>query len=98
MISDLRNLDENHCLLVTSLELMRGVDYHAPGGVGIDLLVATDFPSTRAYQQGLGRVGRYGEPCSRFKWEGLISNLVNELQEIELRGRIGNKVDGPKDK
>ena len=49
VISDLRNLDENHCLLVTSLELMRGVDYHAPGGVGIDLLVATDFPSTRAY-------------------------------------------------
>ena len=49
VISDLRNLREDHCLLVTQLDLMRGVDYHAPGGLGIDLLIATDFPSTRAY-------------------------------------------------
>ena len=50
VIEDLRKLEEGDCLLVTELELMRGVDYHTPNyKVGIDLLIARDFPSTRAY-------------------------------------------------
>lgn len=89
-INDLRKLEEGDCLLVTELELMRGVDYHTPNyNVGIDLLIARDFPSTRAYQQGLGRVGRYNEPCARFKWDKLTSDVVNEIEELALRGKLG---------
>jgi hypothetical protein len=57
-IEDLRNLTPDDCLIVTKVHLMRGVDYHCKVH-GIDLLVARDFPHTRAYVQGLGRVGRY---------------------------------------
>ena len=50
MIDDLRKLKEGDGLIVSDLDLMRGVDYHTPNyKVGIDLLIATDFPSTRAY-------------------------------------------------
>ena len=56
------------CLIVTKKNLMRGVDYRLKqtemfeGEDGIDLLVARPFRNTRAYQQGLARVGRYTEP------------------------------------
>ena len=92
-IDELRQLKENDCLIVTELELMRGVDYHTPNyEVGIDLLIARDFPSTRAYEQGLGRVGRYNEPCTRFKWNKLPGTEVNEAEELAIRGRIGTKI------
>ena len=77
-IDDLRQIKADDCLIVTDLDLMRGVDYHTPEyKVGIDLLIARDFPSTRAYEQGLGRVGRYSEPCTRYKWDQLPSTVVN---------------------
>ena len=57
----LRKLTKDTCVIVSDVDKMRGVDYRANDGSGIDLLICTDFPHTRAYQQGLGRVGRYGE-------------------------------------
>ena len=49
-IADLRSMTQQHCMIVTDIELMRGVDYHTPEfKSGIDLLVARDFPNTRAY-------------------------------------------------
>ena len=61
-LGKLRELTENDCLLVSELDLMRGVDYRRKN-VGIDLLIARDFPTTRSFHQGLGRVGRYSELC-----------------------------------
>ena len=40
---------------------MRGFDYRS-NGCGIALFVARLFSSRRALLQGLGRVGRYGDP------------------------------------
>ena len=64
------------CLIITDLQLMRGVDYRNKGK-GIDLLLARDFPTTRSYVQGLGRVGRYSEPCDRFQLDTMQEKLVN---------------------
>ena len=36
-------------------------------------------------------MGRYGEPCERFKWNEFEGALVNTMQEITLRGLIGAK-------
>ena len=61
-----RQLTPQHCAIVTKLEMMRGFDMKAAQH-GIDLLIAREFPTTREYVQGLGRVGRYSEPSGRFK-------------------------------
>ena len=91
-ITNLRELTHQFCLIVTDIELMRGVDYHTPEfKSGIDLLIARDFPNTRAYTQGLGRVGRYGEACNRWVWDKFTDSVVNEKEEAELRGKIGSK-------
>ena len=91
-IADLRELTQQYCLIITDIELMRGVDYHTPEfKSGIDLLIARDFPNTRAYTQGLGRVGRYGEACNRWVWDKFTDSIVNEKEEAELRGKIGSK-------
>ena len=92
-IEDLRNLTHQYCMIVTDIELMRGVDYHTPEfESGIDLLIARDFPNTRAYTQGLGRVGRYGEACTRWVWDKFTDKVVNEKEEAKLRGKIGSKI------
>ena len=68
---------------------MRGVDYKTQDGLGIDLLIARNFPSTSAYQQGLGRVGRYGEPCERFRWTGLTDGMmVDKKEELNIISKI----------
>ena len=57
-------------LIVTSDQqlLMRGVDYRSEL---IDLLILANFDNERAYRQALGRVGRFGDRCSRWMQEGL---------------------------
>ena len=57
------------CLIVSKEEYMRGVDYRS--SYGIDLMLAKQLSNKRAYEQALGRVGRYGEPCSRYMVSGL---------------------------
>ena len=86
-------LGKSDCAIITSLSLMRGIDYKS-NGVGIELLVAAEFPTTRDYEQGLGRVGRYSEPSARFKWVGMVQfEVVNSEEELRRRGLIGQKLD-----
>ena len=47
-LDQLRSLSSMDCLLVTEARLMRGVDYRNQG-LGIDLLLARDFPTTRSF-------------------------------------------------
>ena len=80
------------CLIVTDEYLMRGVDYRLQethmldGKDGIDLLVACPFSNTRAYQQGLARVGRYNEPCSRYQLED--TQMTDEQSVLHLDARL----------
>ena len=48
----------------------------------VDLLVAGSFSNRRAYIQGLARVGRYNEPCSRYRLAGI--QMINKEKENEL--------------
>ena len=73
---------------------MRGVDYRSDPH-GIDELIANQFPNQRAYLQGLGRVGRYNEPCERFILSGL-NETVNKEQKEALAGKILSKIEAMK--
>ena len=53
-------------VVVTDELYMRGIDYRAPT-LGLDLMIDATFSSDRAYAQGLARVGRFGDPCERYK-------------------------------
>ena len=68
---------------------MRGVDYRCEPE-GLKLLIARDFSSKRSLLQGMGRVGRYGQPCKRF----ILPNLeaVDQVVEVRLSGILGDKV------
>ena len=76
----LKNLTKYDILVVTDAELMRGVDYRSAKNAGISLLIMGAFASTRAFVQGLGRVGRYTEPCQRFLHSDLKSAVDDDSQ------------------
>ena len=67
----LTNLDQtdykgmHNLVLATTEEEMRGVDLRAPLK-GVTLVIAKPFSCQRNADQGLMRVGRYGDPCRRF--------------------------------
>jgi hypothetical protein len=61
------NLNKNDVIIINKPNLMRGLDYRSVEKEGIALLVAKKFSSKRTYKQALGRVGRFGEPCKRYK-------------------------------
>ena len=58
------NIAGRKILVVTDEVFMRGFDYRS--NCGIELLIATQFIHERAYEQGLGRVGRNGNKCKRY--------------------------------
>ena len=62
----------------------RGVDFRAEAGHGIDLLITIQLPNDRSLVQLLGRVGRYGQDCSRWKLAE-VETLVNEKAARKLR-------------
>ena len=66
----------------------RGVDFRAVAGRGIDLLITCQLPNDRALVQLMGRVGRYGQECSRWKLEGDVDALVDEKAARALRYKI----------
>ena len=72
-------------LIVTKPLLMRGFDYRAPK-MGIELLIAKSFENQRAYEQGLGRVGRNRDPCKRFLLEKL--DPVDKAIQNQLSNRL----------
>ena len=85
---------ERKCLIVTDEELMRGIDYRlkkteGSKDDGIDLLVMRSFSSKRAVEQGLSRVGRYNEPCRRYKLESV--GLLDTEAEADLNMKIATK-------
>ena len=51
-------------LIVTLPELMRAIDYRSQN-LGIALVLCKSFRNEREAQQGLGRVGRNGDPYQR---------------------------------
>ena len=82
---------EGVCLIVTDEELMRGIDYRlkkteGSKNDGIDLLIMRSFSTKRAVEQGLSRVGRYNEPCKRYKLESV--GLLDTEAEAELNMKI----------
>ena len=56
-------------------QLMRGVDYRSKC---IDMLLLSDLDNERAYRQALGRVGRFGDHCTRWKLRGLVGYSVEK--------------------
>ena len=70
---------------------MRGRDYRSNADEGVALLICSDFPSKRLYQQALGRVGRYGEPCKRARLQGF--DPVNAHENLEHLGRLTSLMD-----
>lgn len=67
------------------MELMRAIDYRAPD-IGISLLICKSFRNEREAQQGLGRVGRNGDPCQRvlLKDVPLIDQQEQKLYQANL--------------
>ena len=70
----------------------RGLDFRAADGAGIDLLVTSQLIHDRALVQLLGRVGRYGQGCRRFKLDGLGA-LVNEKSARQYRHSFSDRVE-----
>ena len=92
----IRNMSD-WCLIVTEEKLMRGIDYRvrkllasAEKEDGIDLLICAPFNNKRARKQGLGRVGRGQEPCTRVQLEGIED--VNMESEGELQRKLGSRI------
>ena len=81
------------CLVVTKEWLMRGIDYRLKdldlsAADGIDLLLAASFSNQRMYQQGLARVGRYTEPCSRYVVRGVLP--IDKAKAAQLHKEYSN--------
>ena len=87
----LTQLDKVHCngyhrlILATTEEEMRGIDLRAPEK-GVTLVISTPFSCQRNADQGLLRVGRYGDPCKRLIWEQVL--LVDDKEAASLQKRL----------
>ncbi len=57
---------------------MRGTDFRAPLK-GLSLIVAKSFECQRDADQGLARVGRFGDKCERLLLPG-VDLVENEIQ------------------
>ena len=73
--ADYRSLQAKPVHLI-KFEHARGLDFNAEHG--ISLLIAAPLPHERALQQLMGRVGRYGQPCTRFILAGLPNSSLNK--------------------
>ena len=81
---------EGKAVVITDPVLLRGTDFKlsaqfrkGPFGVrGIDLFLATPVPNPRAFVQAGGRVGRYDEPCSRYRLSDTRAFHPESNQEI----------------
>ena len=80
-------------MVVTETELMRGVDYRS--ATGISLLIMGAFTSSRAFVQGLGRVGRYTERYLRFLHNDLQSPVDADSQ-ADIIGLLKSRTKGSK--
>ncbi len=77
---DDRNLNRSHRILLVSKSLiMRGTDFRSVKK-GILLIVARAFDSQRETDQGLARVGRFGDKCKRLLLDGI--ELVDKERSL----------------
>ena len=63
-LEKIRHLTGNDVIIQTSEVRMRGYDYRCK--TGINLFLDKCLSNERAFQQALGRVGRYHEPADRY--------------------------------
>jgi hypothetical protein len=91
-VETLRNLDKlkNTILIVTEMDLMRGVDYRAYMR-GMELYLMKGFQHERDRDQGLGRVGRFDEAGLRFKMPGLA--IIDKHLKNQYLARINAVLD-----
>lgn len=89
---DIRKLDTFHhvtkkfpLVLVTKECLMRSLDLRAKN-LGITLIIAASFTNSKNLQQGLGRVGRYGDDCIRLLYSGVP--LIDEARRASYIGKL----------
>lgn len=82
---EVKDNDKYHLLIVTKPELMRAIDYRAPN-IGIALVICKPFNNEREAQQGLGRVGRNGDPCQRVQLKDVP--LINEKEQKMYRAYL----------
>ena len=61
---------------------MRGFDYRTPSRTGIALLMCCKLGHSRDVLQGLGRVGRYGDPCARHRLP-----LLDDMTDSDVVGK-----------
>ena len=71
-----------HKLILATTEVeMRGFDLRAPMK-GVTLVIAKSFSCQRNADQGMMRVGRYGDPCKKYIMEGV--DLVDDKAAAAL--------------
>jgi len=85
VLANLDVFDSSYIFIVIKPALMRGFDYCAKTK-GLDLLIAFPYIHERAATQALGRVGRNGDPCRRFKSINLES-LIDDKQ-LEFAAKL----------
>ena len=80
----LRRLTREDLVIVTRIDLMRGVDYRCPTSC-IDLLMTERLPDERAWIQALARTCRFREKGSRYSLKGAyVGYLRNQEQEENI--------------
>jgi hypothetical protein len=72
-------------LMTSSIFGMRGIDYRS-ASAPIHLIVANSFDTERDALQGLNRVGRFGDNCSRTVFAGV--SLIDKRASISNKGKI----------
>ena len=93
----IRTLIKEDVLIVTDPKLMRGLDYRSAEPEGMALLLTKQFPSKRTLKQALGRVGRFDEPCKRYRFDQM-ANLVDESLHYTSVGKLNSIVSEDKKK
>ena len=103
-LDDIHDLDVDEIVFVSDETWMRGIDYGTAHPAGIALLLGCPCSSVRAYRQALGRVGRYGASCKRYRLAGtekvkieaeriLLSKIAELTQPGRLTGRSRKNQD-----
>ena len=78
------NVDNNGnypIVIVADEAMMRGVDYRSDGK-GLLLVIQKTFTTNRDAEQGLARVGRFGDVCVRFLVKGI--ELVDQIANADM--------------
>ena len=81
--------DGSYPLLVSVNFGMRGLDFRTLE-TGIALFICTSFEHQRDAIQGLNRVGRFGEQCTRYLVDGVA--LIDEKRSSAHCAKVFNQI------